>query len=169
MPPGPAPSGHYHLWVNGVHHGDITPENMMYTVLPTGELKGVLRDYDLASRDVHPTVNRDHTGTIPFMALEIVEYRFEKRIPQLYRHDSESFIWVLAYLTLANVEYNEIRFVKISRPLPTLDPWFAGGRSCSHSVETGSILRLWDQTIGRWALREIPYDHQMPGEILDCA
>ena len=99
---------------------------MMYTVLPTGEVKGVLRDYDLASRDVHPTVNRDHTGTIPFMALEIVEYRFEKRIPQLYRHDSESFIWVLAYLTLANVEYNEIRFVKISRPLPTLDPWFAG-------------------------------------------
>ena len=47
----------------------------MYTVLPTGELKGVLRDYDLASRDVHPTANRDRTGTIPFMALKMVEYK----------------------------------------------------------------------------------------------
>ena len=42
-------SGHYRLWVNGIHHGDISLKNLMYAILSTGELKGVLNDYDLAS------------------------------------------------------------------------------------------------------------------------
>jgi len=43
-PPDLAPSGHYRLWVNGIHHGDISPNNLMYAVSPTGELDGVLCD-----------------------------------------------------------------------------------------------------------------------------
>lgn len=99
----------------------------MYTVLPTGELKGILIDYDLASWDERPTTNRDRTGTIPFMALEVVRNGFREQveqIPRLYRHDSESFIWVLAYITIVSLEYENYS-VKISRP-PALNPWFAG-------------------------------------------
>ena len=91
----------------------------MYTVSPTGELKGVLNDYDLASRDKH------RTGTIPFMALEMIKYAPKGQIPRLYRHDSESFIWVLVYITVLNVEYNRTGLVENSRPR-ALDPWFMG-------------------------------------------
>jgi len=120
-PPYPAPPGHYHLWVNGIPHGDVTPDKLMHTVLPSGELKGILRDYDFAPRDKHPTTNYGRMRTILFIALEMVEYRLQNRIPQLYRHDSGSFIWVLAHITLANKNHT----VKTSRS-SALGPWLDG-------------------------------------------
>jgi len=115
-------SGHYRLWINGIHHGDISLNNLMYSVSPTGKVEGVLNDYDLASWDKFPTTNSDRTGTVPFMALELLRGGLERQIPRLYRHDAESFVWVLTYLTAITIEY-EGHSVKISRP-PDLDPWF---------------------------------------------
>ena len=103
----------------------------MYTVLPTGEFKGVLRVYDFAPRDKRPTTNYGRMGTIPFIALKMVEYRLRNRIPQLYRHDSESVIWVLAYITLANVEYNKIT--------PSRHP----GHQLQVPGPTGSVLLIF--------------------------
>ena len=116
--------GHHRLWVNGIHHGDISLNNLMYNSSPTGEPEGVLNDYDLASWKKYSTANSARIGTIPFMSLSMLNDGLENRIPRLYRHDAESFIWVLAYVTTINVEYKSSS-VKISRP-QLINPWFAG-------------------------------------------
>jgi hypothetical protein len=95
----------------------------MYGISTSGKPEGVLNDYDLASWDKFPTTNSDRTGTVPFMALDMLNSGLEKRIPRLYRHDAESFIWVLTYITLVSVQYKG-RFIKISRP-QSLNSWFA--------------------------------------------
>jgi len=118
--------GHYRLWVNGIHHGDISFNNLMYDIASeTGEPVGVVNDFDLATWVDHSTTNNDRTGTIPFMAIDLLDGGLDNRIPRLYRHDMESFIWVLAYITVANIEYKE-RTIKIS-PLPKVDAWFKDG------------------------------------------
>jgi len=96
----------------------------MYNPSPTGEPEGVLNDYDLASWTKHPTANNDRTGTIPFMSFNMLDRGLEDRIPRLYRHDAESLIWVLAYITTVNVKYKGHTF-KISQP-PFVKPWFEG-------------------------------------------
>ena len=124
QPPLTIPPGHLRLWMNGVHHGDISLNNLMYNLSPSGEPKGVLNDYDLASWAKFPTTNSDRTGTIPFMALDMLNGGLEKRIPRLYRYDAESFVWVLTYITIVKVEYRSCT-IKISRP-EEIDPWFMG-------------------------------------------
>jgi hypothetical protein len=136
------PPGYYRLWVNGIHHGDISLNNLMYSISATGKPEGVLNDYDLASWDEFPTMNSDRTGTGPFVALNMLSEALEKRIPRLYRHDAESFTWVLTYGTLASLQYNN-RSLKIARP-PDLDPWF----NRNHRVHLQSRLALPD-TYGR--------------------
>ena len=124
--------GHYRLWVNGIHHDDISFNNLAYDLSPAGKPEGVLNDYDLASWDRFPTTNNDLTGTVPFMALEVfsgehIEMstgRIEEQIPRLYRHDAESFVWVLTYATVINVEYRN-HSVKVSRPT-SVQAWFEG-------------------------------------------
>jgi len=98
----------------------------MYNPSPTGEPEGVLNDYDLASWTDHPTANSDRTGTLPFMSLNMLNSGLEDRIPRLYRHDAESLIWVLAYITLVDVEYRGCS-VKIFRP-QKIDSWFGEDR-----------------------------------------
>ena len=117
-----SPSGHYRLWVNGIHHGDISFNNLMYDITRTGDPVGIINDFDLATWVDHSTTNNDRTGTIPFMAIDLLDGGLEDRIPRLYRHDMESFVWVLAYITVANIEYKG-GSVKIS-PLPDVDAWF---------------------------------------------
>lgn len=61
---------------------------------------GVLGDFDLAIlRDSPDKRGRERTGTVPFMALELLrkEY-FEGKIARNYRHYVESFIWVLVWV-----------------------------------------------------------------------
>ncbi|KAF9644859.1 hypothetical protein BDM02DRAFT_3102266, partial [Thelephora ganbajun] len=113
---------HYRLWVNGIHHGDVSFNNLMYDISETEDPVGIVNDFDLATRVGHSTTNNDRTGTIPFMAIDMLDGGLDDRIPRLYRHDMESFIWVLAYITVANIEYGG-RTIKIS-PLPEVDTWF---------------------------------------------
>ena len=120
------PSGHYRLWVNGVHHGDISFNNLMYDFLAgTDKPVGIVNDYDLATWVGHSATNSDRTGTIPFMAIDLLDSRLDDRIPRLYRHDMESFVWVLAYITVANIEYKDCA-IKISPP-PKVGAWFRDG------------------------------------------
>jgi len=114
--------GHYRLWVNGIHHGDISLNNLMYDTSATNGPAGILNDFDLATWVDHSTTNDDRTGTIPFMAIDMLDGGLDDRIPRLYRHDLEAFIWVLAYVTVADIEYKD-HTIEIS-PLPTVDTWF---------------------------------------------
>jgi serine/threonine protein kinase len=83
------------LWEKGFHHRDISPGNMMYYRDEAGVV-GVLNDWDLAA--VIPSSgspNTDRTGTIPFMALQLLSAH---RVPHMFRHDAESFIWLFLWV-----------------------------------------------------------------------
>ena len=57
---------------------------------------GVLKDWDLAT--VHSssgTPNTDRTGTIPFMALQLLS---GEHVVHMFRHDAESFIWLFFWV-----------------------------------------------------------------------
>lgn len=81
-------------------------------------------------------MNHDRAGTIHFMALEMNNEPGEQ-IPRLYRHDPESFVWVLVYITVVNVEYDEGRPVKTSRPL-------VHGGGYAHLSDSSRRLVLFD-------------------------
>ncbi|KAG1804415.1 uncharacterized protein BJ212DRAFT_1486696 [Suillus subaureus] len=92
---------HVTLWKEGVFHRDVSPGNMMWYEID-GKLMGVLNDYDLSSlaNDPGPRGN-ERTGTVPFMALDLLTEEGQRgEIKHLYRHDLESFVWCLAWISL---------------------------------------------------------------------
>ena len=107
--------GHLRLWVKGIRHGDISLNNLMYAILAkTGKRIGIVNDLDLATWVGSLTTNNDRTGTIPFMAIDLLNGGLEDRIPRLYRHDLESFSWVLAYITVADIEYKDCTIINVA-------------------------------------------------------
>ncbi|KAG0706490.1 hypothetical protein DFH29DRAFT_845929 [Suillus ampliporus] len=91
---------HLALWKGGVLHRDVSPGNMMY-YRKKGALMGVLNDYDLSSLAIAlgPEGN-ERTGTVPFMALDLLSQKGQAgEVKHLYRHDLESFIWVLVWVS----------------------------------------------------------------------
>ncbi|KAL6307009.1 hypothetical protein BKA93DRAFT_131991 [Sparassis latifolia] len=95
---------HFRFWLHGVEHGDISLYNLMYN---PDTKRGVLNDFDLTviregSEERKPT-GKECTGTVPFMALDLLmpDY-YSGKITRLYRHDLESFVWVLPFVLLRN-------------------------------------------------------------------
>ncbi|KAJ7592599.1 hypothetical protein C8J56DRAFT_479559 [Mycena floridula] len=105
---------HYLLWQLGVHHRDISVNNLMYN--PRTK-KGILNDFDLAivvdPDETSPTALTKHspTGTLPFMAMELLSESGEPgckgQIAHLYRHDLESFSWVFLWICRDKKKVNE--------------------------------------------------------------
>ena len=88
-------TGHVILWGKGVYHRDISPPNIMY-YRDEDRAVGVLNDWDLATAlSALSTPNTDRTGTVPFMALQLLS---TQDVPHLFRHDVESFIWVFLWV-----------------------------------------------------------------------
>ncbi|KAG2146760.1 hypothetical protein DEU56DRAFT_786259, partial [Suillus clintonianus] len=89
---------HATLWRKGMYHRDVNPGNMMWYE-NDGKLIGVLNDYDLSSLvgDAGPRDN-DRTGTVPFMALDLLREGGE--VKHLYCRDLESFLWVFIWICL---------------------------------------------------------------------
>ncbi|TFK31462.1 hypothetical protein BDQ12DRAFT_729539 [Crucibulum laeve] len=95
---------HYHLWQAGLEHGDISAWNLMWD---KNEQSSILNDFDLAVfRDIKTgkritANNGERTGTIPFMALQLLTDKYyDGKIERQYRHELESFIWSLSWLCL---------------------------------------------------------------------
>ncbi|KJA25249.1 hypothetical protein HYPSUDRAFT_37739, partial [Hypholoma sublateritium FD-334 SS-4] len=91
---------HAFLWKHGVEHSDPSLWNVMYH---PGRKCGVLTDFDLS---VIAWLNRvpgtDRTGTIPFMALDLLRDAYwAGSITRHYHHELESFIWILPIVFLA--------------------------------------------------------------------
>ena len=123
--------------MNGIRHGDISFNNLMYDFLAgVGSPVGIVNDFDLATWIDHSATNKDRTGTIPFMAIDLLDGGLDRCTPRLYRHDMESFVWVLAYITVAKIEYKN-RAIKIS-PLPKVDSWFRDGDQADRNVHVAS-------------------------------
>jgi hypothetical protein len=81
-----------------VEHNDISASNLMYDKLNGN--RGVLNDFDLAHLKGHPRPSgTERTGTMPFMALDLLtKAAGEGKVERLYRHDCESFVWVLLWI-----------------------------------------------------------------------
>jgi hypothetical protein len=131
-----SPPGHHRLWVNGIHHGDISLNNLMYDTSETNDPVGIVNDFDLATWVDHSATNGDRTGTIPFMAIDLLDGGLDDRIPRLYRHDMESFVWVLAYITVADKEYKD-HTINIT-PLRWVNAWFKDDDQADRDVHINS-------------------------------
>ena len=58
---------------------DISLRNLMYDIFhETGDPVGIINDFDFASWIDHSTANNDRTGTIPFMAIELLKGVFAR-------------------------------------------------------------------------------------------
>ncbi|KAG2034120.1 hypothetical protein BDR03DRAFT_965888 [Suillus americanus] len=91
---------HYTLWNHNVHHRDVSPSNIMVYWL-NGQWIGVLNDYDLSSIKRDGPSGKERTGTVPFMAIDLLEEPgLEGKVSHLYRHDAESLVWVLVWVCL---------------------------------------------------------------------
>ncbi|KAJ7592399.1 hypothetical protein C8J56DRAFT_477881 [Mycena floridula] len=147
---------HFLLWQRGMQHGDISVNNIRYNPVTQ---KGVLNDFDLAlfiPDQPPPLPRRRATGTMPFMALELLaQSGWTGETRHIYRHDLESFSWVLLWICLRFREGKEERpgplenFLtndhedcfaeKLSQSLAGLTPtqdyafcWRSAGRMVSH-------------------------------------
>ncbi|KAA1473814.1 hypothetical protein DENSPDRAFT_873011 [Dentipellis sp. KUC8613] len=92
------------LWVHHIVnfkakilHRDLSTENLMFNRDKKKHAYGILNDWDLcedADTKTHTTTARHRTGTLPFMAMELL---CEKPPVHRYRHDLESFFWILIW------------------------------------------------------------------------
>ncbi|CAG8767306.1 4183_t:CDS:1, partial [Acaulospora colombiana] len=93
-------SGHYDLWTQGVHHRDISDGNLMYKMGNDGQIIGVLADFDLSSLEGKASSNTKRTGSVPFMALDLLsDEAVSGEVAHDYCHDAEAFFWVGVYDT----------------------------------------------------------------------
>ncbi|KAG1826528.1 hypothetical protein EV424DRAFT_1599821 [Suillus variegatus] len=116
-------SCHLTLWKEGVHHRDVSPGNLMWYWKDDKRI-GVLNDYDLSSLadDSGPRGN-ERTGTVPFMALDLLTEEGQiGEVKHLYRHDLESFMWCIAWISL---RYKNGAL--LPRGLRPLDEWATSG------------------------------------------
>jgi hypothetical protein len=91
-----------------------------------GRFMSVLNDFDLSSRKQIMSSTKvaprglERTGTVPFMAMELLTLdAIAGNVEHVYRHDAESFIWVLTWMCL---RYEGGKLREKDRPL---DGWLA--------------------------------------------
>ncbi|KAG2079136.1 hypothetical protein BDR04DRAFT_961306, partial [Suillus decipiens] len=78
---------HRALWKGGVLHRDVSPGNLMVYRL-RGKFIGVLNDYDLSSFKRDGPSGLERTGTIPFMAIDLLTPEaIAGEVEHLYAHD----------------------------------------------------------------------------------
>ena len=94
---------------------------------------GVLNDYDSSSMKDSPT-GRERTGTVPFMALDLLfDKAMEGKVEHLYRHDAESFIWVLTWITL---QYKDGKLLSNG----PLDDWLEENATRCRNVRSAFLI-----------------------------
>ncbi|KAG2353656.1 hypothetical protein BDR07DRAFT_1432487 [Suillus spraguei] len=105
---------HRALWKGGVLHRDVSPSNLMVYRL-RGKFIGVLNDYDLSSFKRDGPSGLERTGTVPFMAVDLLTTEaIAGEVEHLYAHDAESFVWVLTWVCL---RYENGKLLRKNRPL----------------------------------------------------
>ncbi|KAF9043064.1 hypothetical protein BJ165DRAFT_219511 [Panaeolus papilionaceus] len=130
---------HRALWLKGVYHCDVSAGNLMWH--PRCKA-GVLNDFDLSKFDLEAPPGRDNTGTLPFMALDLLTTEgLQGKIKRLYRHDAEAFAWSFAYICLNHTLKGDKIVVNAKHLLAA---WFADINSIRSSKDeiTG---QYWDK------------------------
>ncbi|KAL2889205.1 serine/threonine-protein kinase Sgk2 [Ceratocystis lukuohia] len=115
---------HRSLYVTGkILHRDISPNNIIITNPETANgFKGMLIDLDLAKvLDSEPSGARHRTGTMQFMAIEVLSKK-----DHTYRHDLESFFYVLIWMCARQAWSNGFAGKEIPRKKSRLRKWEIG-------------------------------------------
>ena len=128
---------HRSLYKTGnILHRDISSNNIIITDPEAADgLKGMLIDLDLAKeRDSGPSGARHQTGTMQFMAVEVL-----RKADHTYRHDLESFFYVLLWMC-ARQSWNN-GFAGQERPAKEslLRKWEIGSFKDIASAKTGHM------------------------------
>ncbi|KAG6834064.1 hypothetical protein H0H93_012202 [Arthromyces matolae] len=118
---------HYQVYMqNKVLLQGISENNLMFKCGTDGHTKGILNDWDIASNDVDKLICRSQPrfshrilSAIPFMARDLL-VDGDPSPPHLYRHDLESFLYILVWAAL-NREFGADR----PRTRGTIDPLIA--------------------------------------------
>ncbi|THU88896.1 hypothetical protein K435DRAFT_761496 [Dendrothele bispora CBS 962.96] len=94
---------HHRAYTKGhILHRDLSLNNLMFGRDKDGKARGILNDWDLSSAvdedgKVKPSDTKHPIGTLPFMAIPLLLQDDE---PHLYRHDLESFLYILLWAGL---------------------------------------------------------------------
>ncbi|TFK46554.1 hypothetical protein OE88DRAFT_904856 [Heliocybe sulcata] len=86
---------HGHSWLNGIHHQDICPNNLLFTCVG-GYVVGVLNDLEMCIvRRDSSSPEYERTDTALFMAYALLRaFGTGDSVAHLYEHDVESFAYV---------------------------------------------------------------------------
>ncbi|KIM43119.1 hypothetical protein M413DRAFT_26308 [Hebeloma cylindrosporum] len=87
---------HYIIWKGGIHHGNISISNPMHC-----DGMGLLNDFDLSPSTTpgNPYFRGFDRTITPFKALDLLSVDAQDRkVEPRYRHDLESFFWVLVWI-----------------------------------------------------------------------
>jgi serine/threonine protein kinase len=118
--------GHYHAFNSGrVLHRDLSENNLMFDRADEGGVNGVLNDWDMASilnqlGEVPAKSATHRTGTPRFMAHELLD---DTPPAHLYRHDLESFFYILIWAALHYDFGEKTRADKVAK---VVQHWDAG-------------------------------------------
>ena len=134
-----ATKAHRSLYMVGnILHRDVSSNNIIITNPEVADgFHGMLIDLDLAKeRDSGPSGARHQTGTLQFMAVEVL-----RRVDHTYRHDLESFFYVLLWMCARQSWRNG--FAKQEKP-----PQESRLRKWGMGTFQDIAVRLW--MIWRW-------------------
>ena len=116
---------HRSLYFDGnILHRDISENNIIITdPEEAGGFNGMLIDCDLSIEiDGRRTGARQKTGTMEFMAIEVL-----REFDHTYRHDLESFFYVLIWICARRVWEREFKCKLLDRPKESmLTDWYTG-------------------------------------------
>ncbi|KAK0213583.1 hypothetical protein IW262DRAFT_317751 [Armillaria fumosa] len=139
-----------HKWLYDhprILHRDISPGNIMWRRTSDGRIRGVLNDFDLSSlRDVSGASSFQRTGTLPYMAFELLLDENGQPSKHLYRHDVES---IFCAILLLCCRYKVLAATTSSEPAPLtcekvesspFDEWYKFGRATLKDKKRGFIM-----------------------------
>lgn len=135
---------HWSLLDKGrILHRDISPNNILMTGDGSDGLKGMLIDLDLAKfLDGKPSGAQHITGTIQFMAIEVL-----RGVDHTYRHDLESFFYVLLWLCAQRSWENGLYGEDERQPTKSfLHRWSVGNYDLICRVKLGDMTEMVFET-----------------------
>lgn len=138
---------HQSLYSKGnILHRDISENNIIITDPTKTGFSGMLIDLDLAQElGSARSGARCRTGTLAFMAIEVL-----RGVDHTYRHDLESFFYVLLWQCISR------GWDFVARQNPTnrrvLTHWYTGTFEDIASIKTGNMVKIMFEYI----LKEIP-------------